>query len=149
MLLPTTCTLQNYPSGALTHTRTPNLYCCAAWLRASADCVIAVANIDSAGYLTPSSNFGAAVRIAAPGADIVSTWPVFGSGNVWQTMSSSGGQHDAAVWMQLLTLTRLEATEISIVQSAVWCTSLPVHLRYPLFSSSAALQPLHLVHHSC
>jgi hypothetical protein len=55
-----------------------------------ADCVIAVANTNSAGQLIFGSNFGAAVRIAAPGTDIVSAWPVFGSGNTWQTMSLTG-----------------------------------------------------------
>ncbi|KAF6261351.1 hypothetical protein COO60DRAFT_1699898 [Scenedesmus sp. NREL 46B-D3] len=54
------------------------------------DCVITVANIDAAGQLVAGSNFGAAVRIAAPGTDIVSAWPVFGSGNTWQSMSMSG-----------------------------------------------------------
>lgn len=54
------------------------------------DCVIAVANVNSAGQLVSGSNYGAAVRIAAPGTVIVSTWPVFGSGNMWQTMTLTG-----------------------------------------------------------
>ncbi|WIA12287.1 hypothetical protein OEZ85_012344 [Tetradesmus obliquus] len=54
------------------------------------DCVIAVANVNSVGHLVSGSNYGAAVRIAAPGTGIVSTWPVFGSGNMWQTMTLTG-----------------------------------------------------------
>jgi hypothetical protein len=61
-----------------------------------ADCTIAVANTDAARQLAYSSNYGAAVRIAAPGTDITSTWPTFGGPNMWATANKTGAvpQHD-------------------------------------------------------
>lgn len=94
--MPGLCQAQHVPKQRLTlitHKVLPHVAacaacCCHAVLSATnPKCIITVANLQRDGSLAASSNFGAAVKVAAPGTNIFSTW--IGSTTATNTISGT------------------------------------------------------------
>lgn len=63
------------------------------------DNILSVASVDSKNELLPSSNFGAKVQLAAPGDEILSTFPMGGTGRLTGTSQATAFVTGAAAFL--------------------------------------------------